>query len=665
MKNFGRVVRLALRHWTTIIGIVISSVIGAFFWGANISAVYPFIEVVFQGDSMHGWVEVRIKDAERRAAELRSEIQALQPKRTAADSRQRSEIDRSIKLKEKTYRVEQKAIGWYRWAEPLIKRHLPDDAFQTLLLVVGFVATSTLIRTIFLGMNMVLVERLAERTKMKLRDAFYGHSLNLEVAAFSENGTSDLMSRFTGDVNLIGNGIMTLFGKSLQEPLKMLACFAVAATISWRLLVFSMIIAPMPIFLMYKLAHAIKRSSKRVAEEMALFYQRLSETFSGIMVVKAFTMEEEERLRFGRSTQQLLQKSMRIAVYTALTRMNTELLGVGVICLATLAGGYLVLFNETDLLGIKLAERSPSFGALILFFGCLAGISDPARKLANVIAKIQRASASADRVYDKLDRKSNILNPTVPTRLPVGPGPLSFEHIQFHYNAETPVLDDIHLHIEATETIAIVGPNGCGKSTLLHLIPRFYDPVQGIVRLHGIDLHELAMQDLRSRIGIVSQRALLFEDTVYNNIAYGSPDATQEQVIEAARQAHAHSFIERELERGYDTDVGERGNRLSGGQQQRVALARAILRDPEILLLDEATSQIDPKSEQLIHQALEQFIRGRLALLVTHRMSTLALADRILVMESGRIVDVAPHDDLIERCELYARLHRQGLKKSA
>jgi subfamily B ATP-binding cassette protein MsbA len=215
------------------------------------------------------------------------------------------------------------------------------------------------------------------------------------------------------------------------------------------------------------------------------------------------------------------------------------------------------------------------------------------------------------------------------------------------------------------ETLCIVGPNGCGKTTLINLLPRFHDPVSGSVRLDDVDLRELRLRELRRLVGVVTQQTLLFDDTVFNNIRYGTTNATREQVIAAAHQAHAHRFIEDRLDDGYETIVGPGGNRLSGGQRQRLALARAILRDPDILVLDEATSQVDLESEQLIHQALEEFVRDRTAIIITHRLSTLELADRVLVLDSGRIADLGTHDELITRCDLYRRLHDIQFRQSA
>jgi subfamily B ATP-binding cassette protein MsbA len=356
---------------------------------------------------------------------------------------------------------------------------------------------------------------------------------------------------------------------------------------------------------------------------------------------------------------------MRVAALDSLTRVNTEVLGVGVICLAILAGGYLVLNQETHLLGMKMTDRPLSFGALMVFYGFLIGTSDPARKLSGVIGSLQAGSAAADRVYALLDRQPTIVDPPAPQHLAAAERDIEFHNVHFHYRPEEPVLQGIDLRIPFGETLAIVGPNGCGKSTLAKLILRFYEPTKGYIRLGGVDLRQLRLRELRNQIGTVTQHTWLFDDTVLNNIRYGKPHAPRADVIAAAERAHAHHFIEKVLEQGYDTPIGEAGGRLSGGQRQRIALARAILLDPAILILDEATSQVDLESEQLTHQALQQFKSGRTILLITHRLSTLGLADRILVMDQGCICDLGTHDELVARCELYQRLFQAGLKVAA
>ncbi len=355
---------------------------------------------------------------------------------------------------------------------------------------------------------------------------------------------------------------------------------------------------------------------------------------------------------------------MRIALFDSMVNPVTEVMGITMISLAILFGAYLVMNQQNYLWGIKMSDEPLSLSALLVFYGFLAGVSDPARRLTEVFNKLQRASAAADRVYFAMDREPTVCDAPQPQPLHRHHRDLVFDHVSFRYTSHQPVLDDIDLRIAFGETVALVGPNGCGKTTLASLVPRFFDPLQGSVRLDGVDLRDVRLQDLRNQIGLVTQETLLFDDTVLNNIRYGCPHASREQAIEAAKQAHAHRFIEQKLEDGYDTFVGQGGGRLSGGQRQRIALARAILRDPAVLILDEATSQIDLESEQLIHKVLEQFIRHRTTLIVTHRLATLALADRIIVLQGGRIEDIGTHDQLLIRSELYARLHQNPISRN-
>ena len=665
MGNFARIVRLSLKYYGTVAASFACALVVAVLWSGNISFLYPLVEVVGKNQSLGQWVDESIADSETAVArssaaqkELDERLAQAPPEAARALASQRYTA---------TARLEaaQSDLERFRRFKPWIDDYLPGDPFRTLAIIVGLLLVATLVKDAFLTTSLFLVDRVAQLVVFDLRKQFYRRTLRLDLASFNETGTSDLLSRFTYDVENVAGGIQTLLGRAVREPLKMIGCLAVAAYICWQLLLLSMIIAPLAAFLIGLLAKTLRRANRKALEEMSALYSILVESFGGIKVVKAFTMERYERNRFHITAKKCYRKAMRIALFDGLINPVTELMGISMICLAILFGAYLVMSRETHLLGIKMCDRPLSLSALLVFYGMLAGVSDPARRLAEVFNRLQRAAAAADRVYQMLDRNPTVCDPPRPRSLERHHRDLVFDRVSFHYSDQQPVLEGIDLRIPFGETIAIVGPNGCGKTTLVNLISRFFDPISGNVLLDGVDLRDARLRELRSQIGLVTQETLLFDDTVLNNIRYGCPHATREQVIEAAKQAHAHKFIEQKLERGYQTIVGQGGGRLSGGQRQRIALARAILRDPAILILDEATSQIDLESEQLIHKVLEQFIRHRTTVIVSHRLATLALADRIVVMEGGRIADLGTHDQLLERCVLYQRLHQIQFRETA
>jgi ATP-binding cassette subfamily B protein/subfamily B ATP-binding cassette protein MsbA len=652
MSNFGRALRLALKHKFLLACSVICALIVGLCWGGNISVVYPIVDITFQGGTLHDWVIQRTATIEQQVRQHESELAAT------SDPAKRRPIERELA-------GERKWLARLERIHPYVERYAPDDPFMTLVLIIAALLLGVVVKNVFFVIHSIIVDRMANLAVLELRKDFYRRTLRLDLATFGREGTSDLMSRFTYDMDSVAGGLSQLLGKAVREPLKMLVCFVGAAWICWRLLVLSLLIAPIAAFLIGRLAKSLKRANRRAMEEMSQIYNILDETFSAINVVKAFTMERYERRRFHQSSKNFFAKSMRIARYDALTHPTTETMGMITICLAMLAGAYLVLEQKTHLLGVRICHEPLDFASILLFYGMLAGTSDPARKLTDIFNRLQRAAAASDRIYALMDREPSVRDPDSPRRISRHSRELTFNDVHFRYTPDTPVLEGIDLRIPFGETLAIVGPNGCGKSTLVNLIPRFFDPTSGSLCLDGVDLRELRLADLRSQIGIVTQETLLFDDTVLNNIRYGSPHASRADVIEAAKRAHAHRFIEERLEAGYETHVGPRGGQLSGGQRQRIALARAILRDPPILLLDEATSQIDLESEQVIHKVLEQFIRNRTTVIITHRMSTLALADRILVMDAGRVLDVGAHDELMRRSEVYRRLYQLQFRESA
>ncbi len=664
MTQFFRALKLALAYRFTVFVCFISALLVGILWGANIGTVYPFVEVAFKGQTLQQWVQNEIDESNELIAGFETQIPQLQAELKDHPERKR-ELAAAIGMAEHRLESEREHLARSQFIQPFIEKYLPHDAFQTIVLLSMMLLAGTLLKCVFVGANNYTVHKLANLVTFDLRKILYRKTLRMDMTTFDTDGSGELMSRFTYDMESVFNGTKALFGKAVREPLKMLACLIGATLICWRLLLISLVLAPVAALFVGRLGKMLKRANRKAMEEMTGIYSLLDETFQGIKVVKAFTMERHERIRFHKSSRKYYDKSLKIGWFDALTRPLSEIMGVSTILVALLAGAYLVLESETHLFGIRMCDRPLSLSALLLFYGMLSGVSDPARKMSEVFSRVQRAAAACDRIYARIDREPTIADPPAPRPLPRHHRDIVFKNLEFGYQADHPVLEDIDLRVKFGETVAVVGPNGCGKSTLVSLIPRFYDPMRGSVEIDGIDIRETRIRDLRQQIGLVTQETLLFDDTVYNNIRYGCPHATEEQVLAAAKKAHADRFIRDRLSNGYETNVGPGGGQLSGGQRQRIALARAILRDPPILILDEATSQVDLESEQLIHQVLEQFVKNRTVFIITHRLSTLVLADRVVVMNQGKIIDVGKHEELLGRCQLYTRLYDIQFRQSA
>jgi ATP-binding cassette, subfamily B, bacterial MsbA len=363
--------------------------------------------------------------------------------------------------------------------------------------------------------------------------------------------------------------------------------------------------------------------------------------FNSLLTVQANTMEDFERGRFRDSTAQIRRIALRGTFYNSLTSPVTELLGMGMLCMGVIVSGYLVISKQTKIFGIPMSDQPLNMPQLTIFFAMLVGAADPLRKLSSVLTGINNGMAAANLLYPLLDVQSHVVESTNPVPLPSPHERIEFRDVTFSYDSVHPVLHNVSLAIDQGERLAIVGPNGGGKSTLINLLCRFYDPQQGQVLIDGVSLRDVSLQDLRSRIALVTQQTELFNETILHNIRYGRWDASEEEVIAAAKLARAHDFVSG-FPDGYQTMVGPNGQRLSGGQRQRIALARAFLRNAEILILDEATSQIDVDSEKLIHDALAEFGQQRTLIMITHRESTLALATRIVRVDYGKLEPVRP-----------------------
>ena len=720
MHNFVRALKVALPHRVNIAACVFSSAVIAVLWGGNLTAVFPVVEVIMNDHSLPSWIDQKIsesdaevKDSNRWLAQLekltgsnpdqiRTQVQAqigfrenelveLRKKtgndwndvRIAEKTRLDNDI-KDLKLLAKTpdeqiagrvtkeisdtkrhLSVYESRAEHFRWIQAPAHRWLPTTPFGTLMVVCLFVIVTTLVKGFFRIWNGIAVSRLGSQIGYDLRNQFYSKVLRLDMANFTEQGRGDIMNRCTTDLNSISSGVQRLFGQALLEPLKVFVCLAIAAYISLPLLLLTLFIAPVAGYSIHYLGKALKRTHKKAMQELSTIYETLSETLGGVKLIKAFNMEPAEHKKFDKVSNDFYNRQMRIAIYNAIVSPLVETLGIFMVLVASILGGYLVLGQHTHVFGILISDPALTHGDMSVFFAMLAGMSDPARRLSGEFSNIQQAVAAADRVYEVLDREQKVAEVPNPVALPDLKRSLKFENVVFQYNAEKPVLRGVNLEVRAGETIAIVGPNGCGKTTMLQLLPRFYDPNSGRITIEGVDIKDASLSELRRRFGLVSQEILMLNDSVENNIRYGKPDATMAEVEAAARAAHAHAFIMEKLPSGYQTHVGPGGSRLSGGQRQRISLARAILRDPEILLLDEATSQIDIESEQLIFDVLEKFSRDRTTFMITHRTSMISLADRVVVMDHGQIVDAGSHTELVKRCDLYRRLCHFEYRESA
>jgi ATP-binding cassette, subfamily B, bacterial MsbA len=656
--NFIKVIRMAVRYRLTFFSSIVCALIVAALWGGNIGAVYPIVAVILKSETPQRWVNEKIDESKQTIAKKNAEIEAGKKELLQVDAKKQHKINNGIDMAKQRVEAEQKALYYYELAKPYIDRYLPESPFKFMALIIAIVVVGTLLKDLFIISNSILVARMSQLATFDLRKLFYRRTLRMDLASFGDEGTSDLLSRFTNDLNQVAGGLDTLFGKLVREPLKMIACLAGAAWINWRLLLLSLLIIPVAGYTVRWLAKSLKRANRKAMEEMAGIYTTLEETFRNVKIVKAFTNERQERRRFHVNSKSYLKKAIKIAGYDSLVHPINEVMGIVAFCIVMLTGAWLVLSKDTHLLGIRMSVRPMDYSAMLLFYSFLAGVADPLRKLSDVFSRLQAAEAACDRVFDRLEREPAVRDPDRPVSIKRHHRDLEFANVGFSYKPGKKVLQDVSLKIGFGETIAIVGPNGSGKSTLAHLIPRFADPISGEIRLDGVRLTDMRVRDLRGQIGLVTQETALFDDTIFNNIRYGSFNATREQVIEAAKQAHAHRFIENELPQGYETLAGTLGNKLSGGQRQRIALARAILRNPPILILDEATSQVDLESEQAIQKVLEKFVHNRTTIIITHRLAILSLADRIVVIEDGRIADTGKHEELLAKSGLYRRLYQ-------
>jgi ABC-type multidrug transport system fused ATPase/permease subunit len=528
---------------------------------------------------------------------------------------------------------------------------LPQDQFKSLERLVFFFIILCVVGSTFRYYQQFLGMLVAFRVISDLRRKMYDRMVQLPTSYFAQKGTSDVMSRLTQDTNTLTNGVSMAFGKAIQEPVKAVFSFGLAIWLDWRLTLMIVVSTPVLAFIIRKFSKRMRKAGRRALENWSSMLGVINETLIGARVVKAYSAEGFERRRFARVNKKLVKEQTRLAHYGSLSRPVIETLSIIVTSIPMLIAAHWVLQDKI--------KPDVFFTVLV----CFAAMLEPLRKLSDVNAQVQQSNVAATRVFEIIDTETEPNHDHTMPKLARHSRSVEFRNIQFKYPGhDEMVLKNINLIIAHGRNVAIVGGNGSGKSTLLNLVPRLYWPTSGEVLIDGVDISTVSLRSLRKQIGLVTQDTLLFADTIYHNIAYGSRHSTREQIIDASRRAFADEFISK-FPQGYDTRVGEHGVRLSGGQKQRIAIARAILHDPAILILDEAMSQVDSDSEMKISQALREFTQDRTVLMIAHRFQTVISADMIIVLDHGYVAGVGTHAQLIDTCTPYRKLYENQFKE--
>jgi subfamily B ATP-binding cassette protein MsbA len=525
-----------------------------------------------------------------------------------------------------------------------IKIVITRGAVDSLLFVCGLIVACVILANLFRYLERVMATKIRVDLVKNIRMDIFGKVTQLHIGYFNNERKGDLISRFTNDVNEVEGAVMNSLKAVLKEPITIVVYFYVLFTISPQLTLFTLLVLPLTGGVLAEIIKRLKKQATQSQESLGRILTILDETFSGMRVIKAFNARKFVIDRIERESGFYRATSKSMAYKNELASPVSEILGVLIISGIIFFGGNMVLSNDATL------ESS----AFMTFLAVFTMIIQPAKSFSNGITSLQRGTASAARIFSIIDLQPIIRSKPNAIELKSFEKSIEFKNVSFAYDTEH-VLQNINLTIEKGKTIALVGPSGGGKSTLADLVPRFYDPTQGELLLDGRTLMDYELESLRKQIGVVTQESILFNDTIFNNIAFGMPNVNEEKVIQAAKIANAHDFI-MQTENGYQTFIGERGSKLSGGQRQRLSIARAVLKNPPILILDEATSALDSESEKLVQEALFNLMKNRTSIVIAHRLSTIQHADEIVVIQEGKVAERGTHEQLSIKNGLYKKL---------
>ncbi len=530
----------------------------------------------------------------------------------------------------------------YWWVSNYIET---NGALNTLFLLGAFLVILTFFKTGIAYLASYFIIPLRTGLVRDIRNQLYDKVVDLNLGFFGKQRKGDIMARMLGDVNEVEVSIMSSIELLSKNPIMIIVYLGVLLLLSWKLTLFVLCVLPFAGLLMGKVGRSLKKSSKDAQSQSGQLLSQIEETLGGLRIIKAFNAEKAVTRNFRHLNDTLRRTVMKVNRRYTLAHPMSEFLGTATIAIVLIFGGMLILNDAGSLSAAEFIYY------LVIFYS----IINPFKELSKASYSIQKGMASLERIDMILDAVNPLKEVANPVEIKPFSSKIEYKNVWFKYGEDW-VLKDVSLTIKKGQVVALVGQSGSGKSTMVDLLPRFYDVQKGEIVIDGVNVKDMALYDLRSYMGNVNQEAILFNDTVFNNITFGVENATLEQVIEAAKVANAHEFI-MAMEDGYQTNIGDRGSRLSGGQRQRISIARAILKNPSILILDEATSALDTESEKLVQEALERLMKTRTSIVIAHRLSTIKNADVICVMKDGEIVERGGHEELLAKNGAYSKLY--------